>query len=71
MQIYITNTDKDCDLLQDRPMTNKTATALTITTIWSWVPEGLNVKKDWLTDWLTDCLTDRQLQSNSDSDSQF
>jgi hypothetical protein len=34
--------------------------ALTTTKIWSWVPEGPNAKKDW--------LTDRQLQRNSDSD---
>jgi len=41
--------------------TNKTAAVLTTDKIWSWVPEGLNAKKKWLTDW----LTYQQLQSNS------
>jgi hypothetical protein len=73
MYIYVTNTDKDCDLLQDlsslqggRPMTNKTAAILTTAKIWSLVPEGLNVKTDgrtdWLTDWLTDSLPHRRVQ---------
>jgi hypothetical protein len=60
MYIYFTNTDKDCDLLQDRPVlpTGKTphdkpATVLTKVKILLYVPEGLNAKTDWLTDWLT------------------
>jgi hypothetical protein len=32
---------------------------LTTAKIWSWDPEGLNAKKDWLTDWPTDRPTDR------------
>jgi hypothetical protein len=32
--------------------------------IWSWVPQGLNAKTDWLAGW----LTDSQWQSSSDSD---
>jgi len=62
----VTNTDKDCDLSQDRPILssvsmphdNNTAAALTTAEIWSWVSEGLNSKMNW--------PTDRQLQSNSD-----
>jgi hypothetical protein len=50
MYIYITNTDKDCDLLQDRPiLPRQTVPQL------SWlkpksvrVLEGLNAKTDWL-----------------------
>jgi hypothetical protein len=56
----------DCDVLHDRlssrqgrrPMTNKTATVLTTTNIWSWDLEGLDAKTDWQTDWLTDRPTD-------------
>jgi len=59
MYVCIANTDKDCDLLQDRPTSNKTATVLTTAKIWSWVPEWFNAKTDW--------PTDRLLQSNSDS----
>jgi hypothetical protein len=66
--IYVTITDKDCDLLQVRPALpsrktphdKQTAIVLTTAKIWSWVPEGLNAK--------TDGLTDRLSQSNSDSD---
>jgi hypothetical protein len=32
----------------------QTADALNTAKIWSWVPEVLNVKTDWLTDWVTD-----------------
>jgi hypothetical protein len=53
--ILITNTDKEYDLLQDRPFLrpgkmphDKTATVLTTAKIWSWVPEGLNAKTDGL-----------------------
>jgi len=54
--VYIANTDKDCDLLHDRPVLplgrsphDKTASVLTTAKIWTWVPEGLNAKTDWLT----------------------
>jgi hypothetical protein len=59
MYIYIANTYKKYDLLQDRPIhpsgkmahDNKIASVLSTAKIWSWVPEGLNAKTDWLTDW--------------------
>jgi len=48
-------TDKDFELLQDRPVLwtgrtlhDKTATVLTKTEIWLWVPQGLNAKSDCL-----------------------
>jgi len=46
--VYVANTDKYSNLLHDRPAlsTNKTATVLTTTKIWSCVPEGLNAKTD-------------------------
>jgi hypothetical protein len=67
---YITNTYKDCDLLQDRPVLpsgttphhDNTATVLTIAKIWLRNPEWLNAKTDWLTYWLIDR---RHSQSNS------
>jgi hypothetical protein len=34
----------------EHPTTYKTTTVFTTTKIWSWVPEGLNAKTDWLTD---------------------
>jgi hypothetical protein len=65
MYVYITNTDKENDLLQyrpvlpsfrqgRRPVKNNTETALTTAKIWLWVPERINAKTDWQTDWLTD-----------------
>jgi hypothetical protein len=60
--IYMSpDTDLDCDLYmidlssrQEARSMKKTATVLTTTKVRSWVPEGLNTKKDGLTDWLTD-----------------
>jgi hypothetical protein len=47
---------KDCDLLQHRPVfpsgkTPHDSTTIVLATakIWSWVPDGLNAKLDWLT----------------------
>jgi len=48
-------TDKDCDpymtdpsTCQGRCPTAPSCNCLTTAKIWSWVPEGLNAKKDWL-----------------------
>jgi hypothetical protein len=48
---------KDYDLLQDgsvlpsgKPPHDNTATVLTTSKIWSWIPEGLTAKTDGLTD---------------------
>jgi len=43
-------------------MTDKTANVLTTAEIWSWVPEGLNAK----TNWLTDCMDWIHLAQDTD-----
>jgi hypothetical protein len=59
--VCVANTDKGAKILTcymtdsssrqgQRPTTNKIATVLTTAKIWSWVPEGLIAKMDWLTD---------------------
>jgi hypothetical protein len=74
--MFISDTDKDCDPLHDRPAlpsgrtphAYKTATVHTGIKIWSWVPEGAS--KPGLTDWLTHSLTHCQLHFDSDYDSE-